>query len=108
MPAKIHDEKEPKRKEEKTIGDGQRGSGDSIRLVNKDFRLVDQEEIPQGQHRLSSGPNIPEDERGKIHEHLMSCAYPWLKEGVCWRCMSNNHYYQGSYAPDLLAFSSSV
>jgi len=26
-------------------------------------------------------PKIPEDEGGKIHEHLMGCAYPWLKEG---------------------------
>jgi hypothetical protein len=26
-------------------------------------------------------PKIPEDEGGKIHEHLMNCAYRWLKDG---------------------------
>lgn len=89
MPANI-DEKETKKKEEKTIGissgGGRRRNDESVRLVNKDFRLVDQEEIQDGSINLVLAlsfpdPKIPEDEGGKIHEHLMGCAYPWLKEG---------------------------
>jgi transcriptional regulator with XRE-family HTH domain len=90
MPAKIHDEKETKKKEQKTTGvsfwGGRRGSEESVRLVNKDFRLVDQAEIQDGSIDLVLAlsfpdPKIHEDEGGKIHEHLMGCAYPWLKEG---------------------------
>ena len=67
-------------------GDGRRGSGERFRLVNKDFRLVDHEDIPHDSIDLVLAlsfpdPKIPEDEGGKIHEHLMGCAYPWLKEG---------------------------
>ena len=85
MSAKIHDEKESK-KEAKTTGmssgDGRRGGGESVRLVNKDFRLVDQEDIPHNSIDLVLSlnfpdPRIPEDQ----DEHLMGCAYPWLKEG---------------------------
>jgi hypothetical protein len=90
MPANIHDEKENKKKEEKTRGvssEGDRRRNDeSVRLVNKDFRLVGQEEIQDGSIDLVLAlsipdPKIPEDEGGKIHEHLMGCAYLWLKEG---------------------------
>ena len=89
MPANI-DEKETKKKEEKTIGissgGGRRRNDESVRLVNKDFRLVGHEEIQDGSINLVLAlsfpdPKIPEDEGGKIHEHLMGCAYPWLKEG---------------------------
>jgi hypothetical protein len=107
MSAKIHDETGL------SSGAGRRRGGESVRLVNKDFRLVYKEDIPHNSIDLVLAlsfpdPKIPEDEGGKIHEHLMGCAYPWLKEGVYWRCMSNNRYYQGSYAQDLLASSSSV
>jgi hypothetical protein len=89
IPANIHDEKETK-KEEKTrgvsSGGGRRRNDESVRLVNKDFRLVGQEEIQHGSIDLVLAlsfpdPKIPEDEGGKIQEHLMGCAYPWLKEG---------------------------
>jgi transcriptional regulator with XRE-family HTH domain len=84
MSTKVHNEKESK-KEEKTTGvssgSGRKGGSESVRLVNKDFRLVNQEEIPHGSIDLVmalSFPDskIPEDEGGKIHEHLMGCAYP--------------------------------
>ena len=90
MPTNIHDEKEIKEKEEKTrgvsSGGGRRRNDESVRLVNKDFRLVCDEEIQDGSIDLVIAlsfldPKIPEDEGGKIHEHLMGCAYPWLKEG---------------------------
>jgi hypothetical protein len=57
-----------------------RGKG-SVRLANKDFRLVDQEEIPHGSIDLVLAlsfpdPKTPKDEGGKIHERLMGCACP--------------------------------
>ena len=90
MPTNIHDEKEIKEKEEKTrgvsSGGGRRRNDESVRLVNKDFRLVCDEEIQDGSIDLIIAlsfpdPKIPEDEGGKIHEHLIGCAHPWLKEG---------------------------
>ncbi|MGC2570524.1 MAG: ParB/RepB/Spo0J family partition protein, partial [Candidatus Nitrosopolaris sp.] len=90
MPSNLHYEKENKKKEEKTIGlsleGDHRRNDENVRLVNKDFRLVRKEEIQDGSIDLVLAlsfpdPKIPEDEGGKIHEHLMSCAYRWLKEG---------------------------
>ena len=51
-----------------------------------DFRLVGQEEIQDGSIDLVLALSFPDQrtsnyEGGKIHEHLMGCAYRWLKEG---------------------------
>jgi hypothetical protein len=73
--AKIHDETGL------SSGAGRRRGGESVRLVNKDFRLVYKEDIPHNSIDLVLALSFPEDEGGKIHEHLMGCAYPWLKEG---------------------------
>ena len=88
MPSNIH-EKETKKEEQTrgvSSGGGRRRNDESIRLVYKDFRLVGQEEIQDGSIDLVlvlsfRDPKIPEDEGGKIHEHLMNCVCPWLKEG---------------------------
>jgi len=75
--AKTHHNEEAadrwKRKEEENRG------------FNKDFRLVTQEEMPDGSMDLVlvlqfPDPKIPEDEGGRIHEQLIERSSRWLKE----------------------------
>ncbi len=62
-----------------------RRTGELLHMFNKDFRSVGQE-IPFGTADLVLAfkfpdPRRPDDEPGRIHEHLMNCAKDWLKEG---------------------------
>jgi hypothetical protein len=59
---------------------------DVLKLFNKDFRAVTNEEIPDGSIDLVLALNFPEvsireDEEGRIREKLMESASRWLKEG---------------------------
>jgi hypothetical protein len=58
---------------------------ENLKFLNKDFRIVTQEDIPAGSVDLVlvlnfPAPSITEDE-GAIHEQLMKCASRWLKDG---------------------------
>ena len=59
---------------------------DNLKLLNKDFRGVTQEEISDGSVDLVLALNFPEarrreDKGGRIHEQLLECASRWLKDG---------------------------
>jgi len=85
--AKTHHNEEAadrwKRKEEENRGFNKDSS--NMHLLNKDFRLVAQEEMPDGSMDLVlvlqfPDPKIPEDEGGSIHEQLIERSSRWLKE----------------------------
>jgi hypothetical protein len=86
--AKTHHNEEAadrwKRKEEENRGFNKDSS--NMHLLNKDFRLVTQEEMPDWSMDLVlvlqfPDPKIPEDEGGRIHEQLIERSSRWLKEG---------------------------
>ena len=87
IPAKIHGNEEADhswKKEEKNRGFN-RDSSSNMHLLNKDFRLLTQEEMPDGSMDLVLAlqfpdPKIPEDDGGRIHEQLMERSSRWLKE----------------------------
>lgn len=72
----------------------------NIRLINRDFRLVSQQDVADGSVDLVVAlaflnAKIPEDEGGRIHEQLMESASRWLKEGAYLQCRLSNGCFLG-------------
>jgi hypothetical protein len=110
IPVKIHDDEEATNPWKKEENRGFNRDSSNMHLLNKDFRLVTHEEMPDGSVDLVlalhfPNPKIPEEDGEKLHEQLMEYSSRWLKERGVLAMEVEHHLLPGLVCSRPSAFS---